>query len=74
MGWAGGTVKGSSSVRLVGWVCCLLEALLHQARPVPDRDGHAAAVDIVELLRIGPVGFDVVDFEADVWGDPVWVQ
>ena len=48
----------------------LLEALLDEARPIVDGVAHAAAVDVIKFLAVGPVGFSVVDFESDVWRDP----
>ena len=48
----------------------LLEALAEQFGPVSDAVAHEAAVDVVEFLVIGPLFFDVVDFEADVWRYP----
>lgn len=44
--------------------------MLDEAGPVANGVAHAAAVNEVEFGRVGPVGFDVVDFEVDVWGHP----
>ena len=50
----------------------LLEALAEQFGPVSDAVAHEAAVDVVEFLVIGPLFFDVVNFEADVWRYPLF--
>lgn len=50
----------------------LLEALAEQFGPVFDTVADDAAVDEVEFLVIGPLLFDVVDFEADVWRYPLF--
>ena len=50
----------------------LLEALAEQFGPVFDAVAHEAAVDVIEFLVIGPLFFDVVDFEADVWRYPLF--
>lgn len=46
--------------------------LLEQAVKVLDHPLHLAAVDVVEFLRVGPFAFVVVDFELEVWWDPVF--
>ena len=74
--WLG--VGGGESVG--GWVGeegggfgGVLVDLAEEAGPVADGGAHAAAVDVVESGGVGPVGFDVVDFEAHVRGYPgVW--
>ena len=48
----------------------LLEALTDQTRPVFDGVAHEAAVDIVELLMVCPLGFHIVDLEAYVRRHP----
>ncbi len=47
-----------------------LESLLDETGPVGNGDGHVAAMDEVEWGVERPFTFDVVDFEADVWGHP----
>lgn len=47
------------------------EGLGEEAREIFHHAFHLAAVDVVEFLGVGPVAFVVVDFEVDVWGDPV---
>jgi hypothetical protein len=37
---------------------------------VADEALQLAPVDVVEGLAVGPGEFEVVDFEAAVWGDP----
>lgn len=46
----------------------VLHALLEEARPVGEGDGHEARVDVVEGLAEGPVVLEVVDLELDVGG------
>ncbi len=48
----------------------LHEALVHESRPVLDCVSHEATVNIIKFLAIRPFGFDVVNFEADVWRYP----
>lgn len=49
--------------------------LADETGPVGYGDGHVAAVDKIEGTGEGPVAFDVVDFEFDVWWDPgVWLE
>ena len=52
----------------------LLIDLLYQARPIPNRGVHAAAMDEVEFAAICPFVFDVVDFEAYVRRYPAWLD
>lgn len=48
------------------------EGLGHERGPGDDGSGHVTAVDEVEGLGEGPGEFDVVDFELNVGGHPVW--
>jgi hypothetical protein len=49
----------------------VLEALAEQFGPVFNAETHEAGVDKVEFLVIGPLFFDVVNFEFDVWRNPL---
>ena len=46
------------------------EALARKTRPVLDGVSHKSTVDIVKFLAIRPLGFNVVDFEADIRRHP----
>jgi hypothetical protein len=46
---------------------------LEQVVVVADEAFQLAPVDVVEGLAVRPGEFEVVDFEAAVWGDPGWV-
>ena len=48
----------------------LLVALTNQTRPIFDGVAHEAAVDVVELLMVCPLGFHIVDLEAYVRRHP----
>ena len=50
------------------------ERLAEIARPVAQADDHHAAVDVVELLVEGPVGFGIVDDEVAVWRHETWLD
>lgn len=47
-----------------------LVGLFEEAGPVFDGADEGAAVDVVEGLSVGPVFFEIVDFEFYVFGDP----
>lgn len=49
-----------------------LIAAFYQTGPVLDGAGHVAAVNKVERRSNRPVGFDIVDFEGDILGEP-WI-
>ena len=49
----------------------VLKALAEQFGPVFDAEAHEAGVDEVEFLVIGPLFFDIVNFEFDVWRNPL---
>ena len=49
----------------------MLETLPGELWPVSYGITHVAAVDEVELGIVGPRGFNVVDFEMDIWRDPL---
>jgi hypothetical protein len=50
----------------------VLERFLEEVVVVADEALELAPVDVVEGLAVGPGEFEVVDFEAAVWGDPGW--
>jgi hypothetical protein len=43
------------------------EGLFEQPGPVPQRRGQHAKVNVIELLRPGPVWFYILDFERTIW-------
>jgi hypothetical protein len=45
-----------------------VESLFEDGGNVFEADGEEAAVDVIEFLRVEPVVFGVVDFEAAVGG------
>jgi hypothetical protein len=49
----------------------LLVDLSHEAGIVLDRTDEIATVDIVKLVAEDPLVFKVVDFELDIWRNPV---
>lgn len=52
----------------------ILKALLGQTGPVPNCRSQEAAMDVVEFLRIRPVGFNIVNLEADIRGNPLSIS
>ena len=52
-------------------VSVLLEALTNKTRPILDCVSHEAAVDVIELFMICPLGFHIVNLETDVRGYPI---
>jgi hypothetical protein len=48
----------------------VLERFLEQVVVVADEAFQLAPVDVIEGLAVRPGEFEVVDFEAAVWGDP----
>ena len=44
--------------------------MFDETGPILDGVSHAAGMDEVEFLVIGPICFNVVDLEADVRRDP----
>lgn len=54
----------------VSFRCEMFESLLEDVVVVADEAFELAAVDIVEVLAVGPGLFVVVDFEAAVGGNP----
>jgi len=53
--------RGKIGTQLVG--------LFDHPRPILDGTGEVAAEDVVERGRVGPVGFQVVDFESHIRRD-----
>jgi hypothetical protein len=49
----------------------VVENSVEESGPVFDGARHIPALDEVVGLRVGPGLLDIVDEEADVWGDPV---
>lgn len=48
----------------------LLEDLFNQTRPVLDGTIETAAVDKVELLRVGPLCFKIIDLKVHIGRNP----
>lgn len=51
----------------------MLVGLRKEAIKVLHHAFHFAAVDEVEFGGVGPIAFVVVDFEAEVWRDPLFL-
>ena len=49
----------------------MLEALPGELWPVSYGITHIAAVDEVKFGVVGPLGFNIVNFEVDIWRDPL---
>lgn len=49
-------------------------ALLNERRPVLDSAQKVAGMDEIELLGIGPIILDIVDFETDIWWEKAWLD
>lgn len=52
----------------------ILETLSQEFGPVCDAGCHEAAMDVIEGRRVGPVVFNVVDLEGQVWRNTIFLS
>lgn len=50
----------------------MIKGLLVESWPIPYGAAYGSGMDQVEFLGVEPVVFGIVDFEAAVWGNPIY--
>lgn len=50
----------------------MTKGLLVESWPIPYGAAYGSGMDQVEFLGVEPVVFGIVDFEAAVWGNPIY--